>query len=394
MSRRGMTLIELMVSASIGLVVIAGVVSASMAMQATSGRLQQVMGAQQSLRSAADLISLELEKAGSGIGNARLGLGGSTTRNTITVASADAFTSDSTFELPLGAYAAFPSDSLLIFSGRTSAMVQLECCPGIGTCGGSCSLRNGGSTCTAVTAPPEFITGSNVVYVNPTLGVACAHRLTSLPATNLLVSSAGLGALGAFGLGDVCADTSSFWCTSGGYAMELDAVSLRINWKPTTPGGPQRPRLQLDADGPYGSAPYVDVLWDVERLQVRVMIDDLTNPGTFSWFPDATAGRPALDLCTPTTPGCGVPGGTDARDLALSVGLSTVGALQAQLNRRIRGIEVTLTSRSTTFDAAKIRRVGTLFALDANGLPLDGYDRRRVVFQATPRNFALLEGFQ
>ncbi|MFT3709131.1 MAG: prepilin-type N-terminal cleavage/methylation domain-containing protein [Archangium sp.] len=395
MNRRGMTLVELMVSASIGMVVIAGVVSASMTMQASSGRLQQVMGAQQSLRSAAELIELELQKAGSGIGNTRLGLGGGVNRNTINVITGDTFSTDSTFEMPSGSYTGFPSDSVLVFSGRTSAMVQLACCPGIGTCGGSCSLRNGSASCTAVSASSsDFPTGSRVVYVNPTLGVACAHQVTSTPGANLLISSAGIGGLSAPLTGDVCADTSTFWCTAGSYAMELDAVSLRVNWKAVATGGPQRPRLQVDSDGPYGPLPYVDILWDVERLQLRSMIEDLTNPGTYTWFPDTAAGRPSIDTCTTTTPGCSIPGGTDAKDAALAAGLSANEALKAQFNRRLRGVEVILTSRSVTIDRSRIKRVGAVFAVDSNGFPQDGYERRRVVFQATPRNFGLLEGFQ
>jgi type IV pilus assembly protein PilW len=388
MSRRGMSLVELLISASISLVVIAGLVTATMGMQAMSGKQQQAMMAQQSLRAAEELIGLELQKAGSGIGNARLGLGGVVNRSTITIVTADPFASDSTFEGPQGSYLSMASDSLVIFSGRTSDLVQLSCCPGVGTCSGSCSLRTPTGACTPVTA--SFTAGSAVVFVNPTLGIACAQQVTSLPVGNLLVSSAGVGSLGAPGVGDPCADASTFWCTSGTFALALDAVSFRVNWKPTVTGGPQRPRLQFDPDGPYGPAPFQDVLWDVERLQVRAMIADLTNPGAFTWFPDV--GRPSLDTCTPSTPGCSVPGGTDAKDLALVQGMTSAAALQAQLSRRLRGVEVTLTSRSTAFDRARVERTtGGAFAIDSSGLPRDGFQRRRSVMQVTPRNFVLSE---
>jgi hypothetical protein len=56
---------------------------------------------------------------------------------------------------------------------------------------------------------------------------------------------------------------------------------------------------------------------------------------------------------------------------------------------------VSLVSRSLTSDPAQVRRTGSSehahFVTTADGLPLDGFARRRVVFQVTPRNFALSE---
>lgn len=392
MSRRGVTLVELLVSATVGLIVIGGVTSASLGMQAVSVRQQQSMNAQQALRAAADLLSTELQKAGAGLGNARLGLGGSVTQSPIHVVSADAFATDTSFALPVAEYAAFASDSVLIHSGRTAGLVQLGCCAGlVGSCGGSCSYRTAGVSCMSVVPPATLTSNTRIVYANRTLGVACAHTVSAASTSPLLTTAPGLSTLGVAAVGTPCAESSALWCTAGTTAMPLESVGLRVNWKPVVNGGPQRPRLQLDPDGPFGPAAWQDVLWDVERLQVRLMIDDLSAPGAVTWFPDAAAGRPALDACTTSNPLCAVPGGVDARDAALGVGLLVNDALRAQLLRRLRGVEVTLTSRSLSFEPSKVVRVGSQFALDAEGLPRDGYTRRRLVFHATPRNFGLGE---
>lgn len=390
MSRRGFSLVEVMVSSAIGVVVIAGAVAGGMGMQSLSLAQEQRMVAQQSLRAASDLLTLEFQKAGSGLGNVRLNLGGTVTQGAVAVTSAATFSTDSTFEAPSGDYAGLVSDSLVLYSGRTSALVSLACCPGVslGVCG-SCRVRDGNSTCAAVNASGAFTSGQSLVYVNQTLGLACAQTVNATPNSDRIVSSSGLLSLGAPAIDDPCNDLSSFWCSAGTYAMQLDAVALRVNWKATTTGGAQRPRLQLDPDGPYGPAPWQDLLWDVERLQVRQMTDDLTAPGTFSFYPDATAGRPALDQCTTST--CVVAGGLDVKDTALGVGLSTNDALKLQLQRRLRGVEVTLLARTGSADGTLLDRSEHGFRTDAHGLFKDGFSRRRVVFQVAPRNFGLTE---
>jgi hypothetical protein len=394
-----MTLIELLTASTLSLVVIGGLMGAGIRLQTQSLAQQQKLMAQQSLRSASDLLGLELAKAGSGFGAARLNLGGTVTRGALVPVTGDTFSSDGTFAAPNNGYSGFASDSLTIYSGSSGSTVSLACCPGVGNLGtcGSCSTVNGsGNICTAVQPGSSFTANAPLVFVNPTLGVACAQHLTSAPNSNALVTSGGVGGLGTPGTNDPCALTSSFWCSASTYAMQLNAVSFRVNWKPTATGGAQRPRLQRDPDGPYGPLPFEDLMWDVEQMKVRFIVDDLTNPGTYRFYPDTAAGRPALDQCTATT--CLIAGGLDAKDTALAVGLSADQGVRMQLQRRVRGVEVTLISRSLTSELSQVRRTGheheSSFALTSEGLPQDGYTRRRTVFQVTPRNFALTEANQ
>ncbi len=392
-----MTLVELMTASTLSLVVIGGMMGAGIRFQTQSLGQQQKMMAQQSLRAAADLLSLELEKAGAGFGAARLNLGGAVTQGALVPVTGDTFASDGTFAAPDGEYAGLISDSLTIYSGVTAATINLACCPGVGSLGacGACSTRNGsGGICTAVQpSSGTFGADAQLVFFNPTMGVACAQKLTSAPNSAAFVTSEGLGSLGAPGGSDPCASASTFWCSASTFATQLSAVSFRVNWKPVATGGAQRPRLQRDPDGPFGPLPFQDLLWDVEQLEVRLLVDDLSNPGAFRFYPDAAAGRPALDQCTVAT--CPVAGGLDAKDTALALGLSANDGLRAQLQRRVRGVEVSLVSRSLTSDPAQARRTGSSehahFVTTADGLPLDGFARRRVVFQVTPRNFALSE---
>lgn len=390
MSRRGMTLIEVLTAATMSIVVIAGLTGATLNLQTISLRQQQRLLAQESLRAAGDLLALDLRRAGTGVGAARVSLGDTTSTSALAVTTGATFSSDPDFEAPAGDLAAMISDGLVVYSGRTATALATACCPGqagMNGCG-TCRVREGNHTCMATDAT-GFAMSQPVVFVNATLGVACAHEVSAAPSSNQLVTREGVGTHGAPDPSDPCGDNGQAWCSASTWALQLDSVAYRVNWKPVVAGTAQRPRLQQDPDGPLGPDGWHDVLWDVERLQVRLMVDDLTAPGTFRFFPDATAGRPGLDECTAAT--CTVPGGTDARDATLALGVSPDEAVRRQLQRRVRGVEVTLLSRTMTADPGLVRRDHHGFELDDEGLPRDGYQRRRLVFLVTPRNFGLTE---
>ncbi len=390
MKRRGMTLIELMVASAMSLVVIAGLVGTTLQFQAMGFAQQQRMTAQQSARAAADVLTLSLQEAGSGIGNARLNLGANATRSAIDVTTADEFLNDADFELPKAPYLAYPSDSLVLYSGRSAGLRSTACCGGGGGACGTCSIRSGGETCMATSPVGAVAQSEAVVYVNSTLGVACAQNVDTAPQPTRLASSGGVAGYSAPNASDPCGTNGQAWCSANTWVLPLRSVGFRVNWKPTTPGGPQRPRLQIDADGPLGPDAWADVLWDVERLQVRLLVSNLTNANAAQYFPDDAAGRIAIDACTAAT--CAVPGGTDARDAAQAVGLSADQAVRAALMRRVRAVEVTLLSRTVSADRSQLQvQPGGEFVLTTEGLPLDGLQRRRLTFQVTPRNFALSE---
>lgn len=389
MKRRGMTLIELLVASSMSLIVIAGLVGTTLQFQAMSFRQQQRMEAQQSLRAASDVLTLNLQEAGAGLGNVRLSLGDGATRSAIEVVTADEFLADATFALPAAPYAGAASDSLVVYSGRSDGLRATACCGPGGGCG-TCTIRSGGETCMASSPVGAIVEDDVVAYVNSTLGVACAQNVDAAPQQTRLMSSGGVAGFPAPSGSDPCGVTGQAWCSANTWVIPLRAVAFRVNWAPTVAGGPQRPRLQMDTDGPIGPAPWTDVLWDVEQLQVRLLVTNLVTPNAAQYFPDAAAGRIAIDQCTAST--CAVPGGTDARDAAIATGLTADQAMRASLRRRVRGVEVTLLSRTISADVAQVQKQGNgEFVLTADGLPRDGLQRRRLTFQVTPRNFALTE---
>ncbi|MGV3621728.1 MAG: PilW family protein [Archangium sp.] len=403
MSRRGMTLIELMIATAMGIIVIAGLVGTTLAFQAMGFQQQQRMAAQQSLRSASDLLTLRLQEAGSGLGNVRINLGQGQERSAIDVVTNDLFVTDTTFAAAAAPYASASSDSITIFSGRTEGLRSTACCGGGGGACGTCTIRSSGETCMAFSPVGTVAQTDEVAYVNTTLGVACAQMVSAAPTPTRLATTGGVAGFSVPLSTDPCGANGQIWCSANTWVMPLDAVSFRVNWKPVNASSPQRPRLQMDPDGPLGPQGWTDVLWDVERMQIRLQVADLTNTGVglfFAdagapggvFFPDAAAGRPALDVCTAATPGCTVPGVLDLKDSAISSLLSVDQALRAQLRRRVRGVEITLIARSQSADRELIRyQSPNVYALDANGLPMDGLSRRRLVFHVTPRNYGLTE---
>lgn len=401
MSRRGMTMIELLIATAMGIIVISGLVGTTLAFQAMGFQQQQRMGAQQSLRAASDLLTLRLQEAGSGLGNVRINLGLNQDRGAIDVVTGDLFIGDTTFEAPAAPYVAALSDSITIYSGRTQGLRSTACCGGGGGSCGTCTIRTSSDTCMGFSPIGAVVQTDRVAYVNQTLGIACAQTVTSAPQVTRLTSTGGVGSYAAPVGTDPCAPTGQIWCSANTWMMPLDAVSFRVNWKPLATGGVQRPRLQMDPDGPVGPAGWQDILWDVERMQIRQLVADLTSTNVGVFFPDAgapgavffpepTAGRVGLDQCTAAT--CTLPGLLDTRDTALATLLTADQAIRAQLRRRIRGVEITLLARSVTADKDLIRfQSANVFSVDTSGLPLDGLSRRRLVFHVAPRNYGLTE---
>lgn len=397
-ARRGFTLIELMIAGTIGIIIITGVLSAGLYLQQQGLVEMRQVQAQVSVRAAADQISLDLQGAGLGIGSARVNTGGTNGSSAITVTTADPFTADGTFAAAAAPYAARVSDSLTVMAGDPAQMVQMGCCGGGGPTCGSCRFRSGANACAAAPVPVA-LNGQTLVFVNPTLNVSCLHEVTGLPSVDRIQTNPGRGN-NPPPPGDPCEEASAtFWCTAGAYALQLSTVSYRVNWAPRAVGQPQRPRLQRDPDGP-GPAPWEDVMWDVEQMTVRVGVVDFTNANNLRFYPDAAAGRPAIDQCTAATcpvqggviTGPGVPAGnpvTLANDVVAGGGLSATMANRVQLERRVRLVEVTLLTRSSSVTRERIEPLGAGFRLDPEGLPLDGYARRRLTFQITPRNFRL-----
>lgn len=392
---RGFTLVELLVAAAIGLMVITAVLSAGLHLQRQGFTEERRMRAQTTSRAAADVVSLDLQLAGVGIGSSQVNLGGTVVSSAITVVTADPFTADPTFELPAPPYAALASDSLTILAGDVTRIVPLGCCGGgTGSCSG-CQFRTAvtGQACAAMAVPPAFsFNGSTIAFVNPESNVACLHVVTGVAADRFTTTPGRANVSPP--VTDPCEAGQNFWCARGGtYAVPVNTVVYRVNWRPRAAGLPQRPRLQRDPDGP-GPAPFQDLLLDVEQMTIRLGLTDFTAaPLTF--YPGG--GRPAVNQCTAAT--CAVPPGgiitavvppnNRPVDVIAGPGISADEAAIRRLQRRIRSVEVTMLSRSASVDRSAIQVSGAAFVADDEGLPRDGFSRRRWVFEVAPRNFRL-----
>ncbi len=373
---RGFSLLELLIAAGIGLVVISGAVVGGIYMQQQALDQQQRMFAQQSVRAAQDLISDELRRAGGGFGNGRV-VTGSTRQTAITVVTDDAFASDSTFTPPTGQYASMVSDSLTTLTGTADGTMGTRCCAAGGSGCSGCYIRSGSNAC--VEGAEADLPGNPVIYANPNTNVYCLHRVSSVSGTTSLATSAGFG-LSTVPATDPCGDlASAFWCNSNTTVQRAGGASFRVNWKDG------RPRLQMDPDGNNPAQTYQDILWDVEQLSFRFGLENLAVPGTIVWFPEGGTPRLPLDQCPSNPANCPVPGGTNGNDSGLT--------LLEQLHRRVRLVEVRLVVRSPQVDRKLVAKNGSLFQLDTDGNPRDGYQRRNYTFQVAPRNLRLVGTF-
>ena len=113
-------------------------------------------------------------------------------------------------------------------------------------------------------------------------------------------------------------------------------------------------------------------------------------------------GRPALDACTNAA--CeeyvaevdgyvSRPSVSGARLELSDLPEGDPARARDALQRRVRAVEVTLVVRSQRRDEKQVVRLadGT-FALDAEGLPRDGFRRRRTALVLTPRNLLVAGG--
>ena len=375
-SERGFSLLELLIAAGIGLVVISGAVVGGIYMQQQALDQQQRMFAQQSVRAAQDLISDEIRRAGGGFGNGRV-VTGATKQSAITVVTDDPFSADATFVPPSGQYASLLSDSLTTLTGTADGTMGTRCCSAGGSGCSGCYIRSGGNVC--VEGAETDLPGNSVIFANANTNTYCVHRVSAVSGTTSLTTSAGFG-LSTVPTSDSCGDlASAFWCNSNTTVQRAGGASFRVNWKDG------RPRLQMDPDGNNPAQTYQDILWDVEQLSFRFGLEDLTLPGTIVWFPESGTTRPPLDQCSTNPANCPVPGGTNSYDSGLT--------LLEQLQRRVRLVEVRLVVRSPQVDRKLVAKNGSLFLLDTDGNLRDGYQRRNYTFQVAPRNLRLVGTF-
>jgi type IV pilus assembly protein PilW len=380
---RGFSLVELMVAAGLAMVVLATGLVVGVQFQRMGSFEEQTMAAQNIQRAVRESLVMDMQRAGAGTGSGRInfggdGSGGSDYRYAVHVETNATF-SDPGFSGPTGAYAGLVSDALMFVSGNVRQMVELDACQGAGG-----RSRSGSNACVR-TPPPPTLNGKTVVFVNPTLAVSCLHRVTHLPGDNKVQTNPGQNNNPPPSSEPCNEANGNFWSTPGGYVMEVETWGYRVNWVPHPTDATRRePVLEYD---PPGSDSWQLLSRDVEQLKVRMGVSHPADPSVLLWFPDAVAGRPALDSCTDLTCGGFVDDVGDYTPLDLPAG--DPERARDALMRRVRFVEVTLVTRSQRADADRVVRSGTGFAVDEEGNLRDGYRRRRMTFRVSPRNFPL-----
>jgi len=390
MTRRGFTLMETMVASALGMVVLAGTLSVGVQLQGRAFREQQTSLIQGGTQAMAEFLGPALQRAGEGMGNARISLGGTAFAYAIQATTADTFAGFPGFSPPPDVYAGRISDSLQIRWADPSSLVPLAACSLSGADGGTGSFSrdvNGLCTLTQATA---FDAGTAVFLVNPDLPEACSQITTGAsqlgtPGVHApILPSRPYPNSSEPAAGDGCAMGGSLFATPGTSVMSAGGMTFRVNWasgNPVLEYTNRAPPLPADT--------WTELSRDVEQMTVVLGVTNLqADAGVpLTWFPGADGGAP-IDACVgaPATGACAVPGGMGPPALDPT-------AWDA-LMRRIRAVEVHLVARSSRrqgFGAAAADGGG--FSVDPDGNPDDGYVRRTLLVTLATRNFKLAGSF-
>lgn len=389
MTRRGFTLMETLVASAMGLLVLTATLTVGVQLQRKALFEQQSSLIQGGTQAVTEFFGPMLQRAGEGMGNARINLGGTSFAYAIQVTTADPFTGFSNFSPPPAVYADRIPDSLQLRWGDATSVIPLASCQLSGADGGTGGFsREGAGLCTTTQAAIDA--GTPVFVVNPDLPEACSQIVTGL-------SGAGTPGVHAPTLpatpypnttdapaGDPCAMAGSLFATQRTVVMPAGGVTFRVNWA----GG--SPVLEYTQRAPPLAADtWTEVSRDVEQMTVAFGVRDLTTDAgvPLTWFP-AAGGGVSIDQCIGMSPGgsCTVPGGMGPPALDPT-------AWDA-LMRRVRAVEVRLVARSTRRERMGVMGPdGGSFVRDEFGNPDDGYVRRTLVLTLAPRNYQLAGSF-
>ena len=391
MRSRGFTLMEAMLASALGLVVLAASLTVGVQLQRKAIFEQQASLIQGGTQAVTEFFAPMLQRAGQGMGNARINLGASTFGYAVQVTTRDPFRGFSNFSLPPDAYADRASDSLQIRWADPASLVPLTACNLSGADGGTGVFSRdvlGSCTLTQATA---YDAGTAVFFVNPDLPEACSHVTTA---------SASPGTPGVHApylptqpfptatdapAGDGCGPNGALWATPGTVLMSAGGITFRVNW---VTGSPVLEWTQRAP--PLPSDTWTELSRDVEQMTVSLGIRDLTPDSgvPLTWYPNSDGGTWAPDQCAGFTAvgPCSIPGGVGPPALDPT----TWDALM----RRTRAVEIRLLARAARRDGPGMAGPdGGGFALDMDGNPEDGYARRSLVMTLAPRNFQIAGSF-
>ena len=294
MIRRGFTLMETMVASALGMVVLAGTLTVGVQLQGRAFREQQTSLIQGGTQAMAEFLGPALQRAGEGMGNARISLGGTAFAYAIQVTTADTFAGFPSFAPPPDAYAArilgLPADSL----GRPHLA---------GLARGLLAL--GRRRWNRAVLPRR----ERAVHADPGHQLRCGHgRVPGEPgpAGGVLSHHHRGGAARDPGgpradppsrpypnsaepaSGDGCAMGGSVFATPGTSAMLAGGMTFRVNWASGSPVLEYTNRAP-----PLPSDSWTELSQDVEQMTVVLGVTNLqADAGVpLTWFPGADGWR-------------------------------------------------------------------------------------------------------
>lgn len=394
MHERGFTLLEVMIASSLGVVVIATGLVVGTQMQKRALFEEQTMTAQVTGRAVKEMLTMDLSRAGMGMGNTHISFKDDDVRSAITVwrkpdlktGAGTTLGADPTFEPPP---AGFPvSDALQLYWGDTNGMVTLAECDGT-------SVRDTANT-TRFCAKPQASTAmvtptgpATAILVSGGNKLACPVSITGInPGAAGTLSSITINNGGANAPSPTC-NNAAQWQKAAGtvenwLALRLGGAAYRVNWR----GG--IPTLEVRAPS---DANWSVLSRDVEQLTVREGVVNLgSDQNVLNWYPGVNAGVtfPAISECDKAMYDLGnfcrtdVLSPTGAPLPAVSTYPDVKAEIIRRLRQRVRELEVTLVIRTR-----RTNRDADMSGQDEEGLAKDGYTRRRYTFIVTARNMTV-----
>ncbi|RKH65004.1 PilW family protein [Corallococcus llansteffanensis] len=384
---RGFTLLEVMIASALGVVVLTTGLVVGTQMQKRALFEEQTMMAQVTGRAVKELLTLDLARAGAGMGNTPLSFSYGD-RSAITVwykpdmavgvaGAGGTMGPDPTFApAPTTALA---SDALEIYWGETSGMVTLAPCT-------SNSFRQNATSFCTVPNPALAMSATPAILVSGGLKVSCPVNIVSVsysapdPTGTLTIngpaseSAACNPGAPTWKKGTVTGDVENW------LALRMGGGAYRVNWKNNIP------TLEYRA---AGQTAWVVVSRDVEQLTVREGVMDFDRAdNTLDWYPGTNAynlakPHPPISQCKTAdfgTKACWL-GGKES-DGTTPAAPASDAELITRLRQRVRQLEVTLVVRTRRSNQDAVQ-AGT----DEEGYVRDGYKRRRFTFKVEPRNF-------
>jgi type IV pilus assembly protein PilW len=396
---RGFTLLEVMIASAIGVIVLTTGLVVGTQMQKRALFEEQMMTAQVTGRAVKEMLTLDVSRAGTGMGNTPISFNTNDERSAITVWSkpdlktgiGTTLGADATFVPPPVGYPA--SDALQLYWGDTNGMITLATCTGLSRVREE-DVATGVTFCTRANPSTALVDTTN-----PTLAVlasggnkmACPVLVDSVQqASAKLIIKAPTAQVPRSSL---CGN-KDLWTKASGdienwVALRLTGAAYRVNWKGGIP--------TLEYRAPNQTAWSV-LSRDVEQLTVREGVVNLASTTTpqnlLDWYPGTntavpSAPHPAISDCDAAKYASGAcktdDRGPDGSALpAPSTFADPKAEIIRRLRQRVRELEVTLVIRTR-----RINRDADMTGTDEEGQAKDGYTRRRYTFRVAARNMVV-----